>query len=131
MLTHMHHNKIVSFNTYAPAILGGRYDNVKVIGFPSYDSVRQYFEPISRHRLVYPSLPTGVLNDPSSYMYVELQKSDGTKFALGLPWIVEDSVEVIDSVSYGIDIYNATTADAERLRKLLVGAGYSVNIYVK
>ena len=116
---------VVSFATWAPGILGSGFNRATVLSFLDADDVTRYFDPLSMHQAVYPSLPGGVPNDPHRYPYVKVKLSDGTITAVGLPWINASTVVIHNEVVVDFRVSNVVAADINRLRDALVAAGAS------
>lgn len=120
---------VVSFATRAPGILGSGYTRATVLSFLDADDVTRFFDPMSMHQAVYPSLPPSVPNDPLRYPYVKLKLENGTVAALGLPWIDPATVNIHNEIAVDFRVSGIVATDVSRLRDALVAAG-AINIEI-
>lgn len=120
--------KLYNFTTYAPAILGGDFTQARVVALLDYDSALKYANVDLLQRQVYSKLPVGTVDEVSSYTFVLVERSDGTRVVLAYPWIIPESVVEVKTVSLSVTIYNADDTDMARIRDVLNTMGYQFNI---
>jgi hypothetical protein len=78
------------------------------------------------HVAVYPYLNSlGVPDDPSQYDYVKVRTASGTITYLGMPWINESSITVVNSVVLVVTIDNVSSSDVTNVRNALVQNGFN------
>lgn len=113
----------VDMSVYAPAILGSNFQNVKVLGILDYRSVFAFIDPVSLHANVYPSLPPGVPNDFSKYLYLKIEFSNGNTTCLGLPWINAGTIQVVTNFVFTVTVNGRNADDYNVIRDALIGNG--------
>lgn len=126
-------NKHFTFNVYPDAILGSSFSNVKVLAILDADTAKGYIDPQAMHVSVYPSLPSslGVPNDPSQYQYIKIRFPNGNITAIGIPWIVEDSIVEQTTASLQFTVEDVNPEDRETIMLALAGIGKTaVNVKV-
>lgn len=114
-------NKVIAFSVYAPAILGTDFQRMRVLGILDYRSVFAYIDPAALHANVYPSLPPGVVNDFSKYSYLKVEFPNGQTTCLGIPWINEDTIEIIEDVTFVITVTGENISKYNAIRDALIG----------
>lgn len=126
-------NKHFTFDVYPDAILGSSFQNVKVLAILDADTAKGYIDPQAMHVNIYPTLPVGlgVPNDPSQYQYIKIRFPNGNVTAIGIPWIVEDSIVEETTQALQFTIENVNPADRETIMLALSGIGMTaVNVKV-
>lgn len=112
-----------NFTVVAPAILGNQ-TNVEVLGVVTHQVANVYGDIAAMHASVYGSLTPGVYKDDyTSYTYLLFKTTNGTVVAFGLPWIDENSVEVVGTKTMYVTIPDVSNVDIENVRKALVAIG--------
>lgn len=118
----------VSFDVYPVAILGVGYSNVKILGLVDASTARALnFDPDAMHVNVYPTLPAGVPNNASEYMYIRIQLENGATTIVGLPWIKEETIQLIAFTTGTFIIPQIGPEDLPKIVKLLAAGGYNVS----
>lgn len=115
-----------SFQVYPEAILGYRYQDVRLEGIISARTAVAYgFDIQALHANVYPSLPPGqVPNDPYQYNYVRIQHPSGEFEILGVPWIRPESIEISTGGRIVMSFDDKTQMDLDRILAALSSNGY-------
>lgn len=117
--------KTIQFETQAPAILGSIVKNVKVLGFLDPGSAKGVIDIFAKHAEVYPYLPSGVAADSAtSYSYLKVQQADGTFTVYGLPWIKQDTVNIITQTNIVATIKGKNAMDVDKVRVALLAQGF-------
>lgn len=111
--------KTVSFKLYPSSIITNDFTNCVVLGVVSVDAVTQ-INPAEMHVIVYPTLPSGAVNDYAGYDYVLVKLASGLVTAVGVPWIIPDTVTVVDGIKIVVTINNQNLDFAGTVRKILV-----------
>ena len=117
---------VYTFTTHAPTVLG-TYSHVLIDGISDYQVARHFIDPAKLHVQIYNALPSSVPDDHRKYNYLLLTRSNGERTALGLPWIDENSIEAIQRQRIEVLIEDVGVEDVERVRKLLLANGYTLN----
>lgn len=113
-----------SFNTFAPAVLGNRVKNAKLLAILDFDVASNYTTPNISHATIYPYLPSGTVDDPQSYTYLLFQTDQNTKIVLANTWIQENTISEQTNTKLTIVIENISTGDEIKIRDNLLLAGY-------
>jgi len=117
-------DSIVRFNTKAPGVLGAARDNVKVVAVLDYDTAALLEDVRAKHARVrnyIPSLPQAA----GAYNYVRILYSNGEYEILGVPWIDENTIEVISSRKLVITIEDVSDSTETLARQALLQNGIS------
>lgn len=116
----------VTFDTYAPAILGTEYNECVVLAHLDADTVRMLGnDPAAKHANVYPTLPPGQTpNDYTSYLYVKLRMLNGTLEYLGIPWIRQETINARQVQCAVITVEDVGPEDVQEIIEQLSAAGY-------
>ena len=118
---------VYSFNVYPVAILGTAFKNVTVMGIIDQETANAAgFDTVAEHAAVYATLPTGTPNDPSAYNYLKVRLPSGTTKILGLPWIIESSIQVVNLGTFTVKIANESANDQQAVIDALTANGFSV-----
>lgn len=111
----------VRFSTY------GTVDNVKQFEGEIATTVGGNFHPnyqhaVAQHANIYPTLPEEIKkttpNDAKAYQYIGLSKADGSLVYIGVPWIVEATIEDVVETIKTITV-RSEGVDDSRLRQIL------------
>lgn len=117
---------VYSFNVYPVARLGTNFANVTVMGeFDQATANAQGFDTAAEHAAVYNTLPAGTPNDPSAYNYIKIKLPSGATQILGVAWIVENSIEIVNLGTITVKISNVNSSDTEKVRKALASNGFA------
>lgn len=121
-----------SFNVYPVAEIGNDFQNVTVLSILDEETARLFLDTRAMHIRVYPRLPVGTPDDPTAYSYIKLRTTSGQVRVIGLPWIVNDSIELVVRSTVVLEIENVNASDQVRIRNALAANGFNaVNIRVK
>lgn len=116
--------KAYSFNVHPSAILGTGFKNVTVQAILDYQSAMNFADIESIHVNVYSYLPPGTPNRPQDFDYLLIRTDAGESTIIGIPWIVEESVQLVESLKISAIIEDVGSADLERIRACLSQNGY-------
>lgn len=121
-----------SFNVYPVAEIGNDFQNVVVLAILDEETARSYIDTRAMHIKVYPRLPASTPDDPTAYSYVKLRTVSGATRVIGMPWIIQESIELVTRSTVVLEIENVSASDQVRIRNALAMNGYTaVNIRVK
>lgn len=118
--------KVVSFNTYAPAVLGTAFNNVKILGFLDSTGAMAFEDVAALHANVYGAIPVPQrpADDFESYAYLKIKLPNGTIKVIGEPWINGDITIQVNKTITAV-ISNVSGSDVENIRKTLIANGYN------
>lgn len=119
---------VYSFDVYPVAVLGMKFSNVTVMaGSVDPETARASGTDIyGLHAQVFPSLPAGSTpDDPTAYDYVKIKMADGEVTCIGLPWIVADSVQLIEEITFNVKISKVSMNDLPLVVQALAANGYT------
>lgn len=115
---------ICNFNTFAPAILGNAFANMRVVGLLDYQLAKTMLNITAMQANVSPLLPINVSKDPLTYTYVVLSDVNNVTTVLALEWIDPNSYIEVVTTSVVATISGATAADVSIIRDALLAMGY-------
>lgn len=118
-------NNVITFNVHAPNVLGSVYQDVKVLALLDVATAADQIDPYSLHANVYPSLPPGVEDDPTSYQYVKVQHPNGTNSIIGIPWIDFSTITLSGKGKLTIVINDVNPDDKHAIMRALASNGYT------
>jgi hypothetical protein len=120
-----------SFEVYPAEILGNDFSNVIVQGImdAATAAATGLVDIYAAHINLYPYLPANTIpDDATAYNYLKLALSDvTTPIILGIPFIIDSSVQVVNAQSITAVVANVTSADLASISNLLAAAGYTVS----
>lgn len=119
--------RVVNFAVRPAALLGSNFVNVKILDILSPVTAAVFADIQALHLNVMSTLPDGY-RDPqayNAYSYVRVQYANGEYGILGIPWIDESTVVIVENLTGVVTIPNIGSTDVARIRQALVGAGYS------
>lgn len=115
-----------SFSVHPVALLGNDFTNVTVLAILDEETARQTIDTYAVHRQYYPYLPSDTPDDSSAYNYVKLRMPSGDVRVIGLPWIINDTIELVEKVPLIVEIHDASLGDISRIRALLAANRFKV-----
>ncbi len=118
-------NKVYTFNTRAPGVLGASIKNAKLIGIMDYTTAISYDNIDLKFRTVYPVLPSGTPDTPESCVYYRFKSESGENIIFADQWIDEQSIEIIEHIRFQVLFEEASIQDISRVRDSLNALGYS------
>lgn len=117
--------KVYSFDVHPSAILGTGFKNVTVQAILDYQSALSFSDLEALHVNVFPHLPPGTPNRPQDFDYLLLRTESGDSTIIGIPWIVEETIELVESLKMNVVIDGVGSSDIERVRACLSQNGYN------
>lgn len=121
---------VYSFDIYPRAYFDTNFTNVTVLGTVGFEIASRYVDIHALHAQVYPTLPAGTPNDPGAYNYLLLKTANNSTTVIGIPWIKENTIELIESRTMLVTIDSISASDVSKVRNALVQNGYR-NIDIK
>lgn len=116
--------KVYSFDVYPSATLGTGFKNVTVQAILDYQTALGLSDIEAIHISVFPTLPPGTPNRPQDFDYLLIRTEGGESTVIGIPWIIAETIELIESLQINVLIDGVGTADLERIRACLSQNGY-------
>ncbi len=117
--------KVYDFSIHPAQVLPGDYTAVTINAILDAETARQTHDIDAIHASVYPYLPVGTPDDPNSYDYVKVRLNNGTSTILGIPWIIQSTIQERESVKIYILLEDATMSSVEQARSALVMNGFN------
>lgn len=114
-----------SFETRAPAILGAKIKNAKLVSILDYNTAVKTYNVNSQHANIYRHLPIGTVRNPEKYTYYVFETVNNERKCFADAWINLDSVEIVQADTTLVTVYNTNSEDRERLRNLLLSGGFN------
>jgi hypothetical protein len=108
-----------NFKCYAPSILTSDFSNVVVTDILSYATASRFREVAAVHAQIYNQLPDGTPNQPQKYQYLQVQFPNGKTDIIGIPWIRSDTVQLVDSVIFDVQIQGLSSTDYNKISAAL------------
>lgn len=128
MTTNFKNRVKYSFDIYPVAILGTGFKNVTVDSQLNYQTAMGFIDVDALHQNVYAYLPAGTPDRPQDFDYLLITTEDGNQTVIGIPWIVDESVVVVQNLKASVLIEDiGSTSDIERLRACLSQNGFNKN----
>lgn len=119
-------NAIYSFETLAPAILGGKIENARCEGEISYQTAVAMGSNIgSMYRSIYPALPQGTPDIPKMLRYYMFTTQTASRLVLCEQWVDKSTINLIEFINAQISFQRLSPADLSLISLLLKGAGFS------
>lgn len=116
--------KTVTFDTFAPAIIGARFSKVVILGISDYTDVST-FQPKTRHNEVYGYLPTGSEKQYNRIGYIKVQDTNGNILWFGESWINWETLVVHEGKDVLIRLADYPPAKLDFLRRMLANNNIS------
>lgn len=117
----------VRLATYAPAILGARFDDLVVNGIVGYKIAVRMRDVVVVHNTVFSSLPAGTSADPKDLIYVAFTNNvTNEEIVLATAWIDEASIEALNNEPLGFRVLNSAIGDVDRIRSIMRESGFIV-----
>lgn len=116
---------LITFSTYADAILGNNFTNCRIISVLDAEDAALLSPIKSQHASVYPFLPKDgtVINDAYSYDYCRVQLNNGEKVVLGLPWINLDTVSLVENEKMTLEFEGTARTSLDQILTILQANG--------
>ena len=117
--------KTYSFSTVSPVFLGSKIVNARLKSIADAETARK-FAPIDQvWAQVYPTLPTGTVNDVNATVFYIFEGLNKSTVVMAQPWIVEDSLLLVEATTITATLSGASLNDVEKVRLALVACGFS------
>lgn len=118
---------LVNFNTKS-SIFKTEYKAVMVEAVASAAIASAVADVKALHLQIKPYIP-GLPNLYTDYGYVIITLENGTKEALGLPWIIENSITVSSKANYQLILDGVEPEQVEIIRTALVNRGIDIRSF--
>lgn len=118
-------DKVYTFNTRAPALLGAQVTRATLKGIIDYSVAVTFINVDLQHRKIYPALPPGTVNDPKKFTYLLFKTESGELTVFAYEWIDDTSIEVVDSTTLTVTLPGVSNSDANKIRDALNLIGFT------
>lgn len=122
---HFEIDKVYTFNTRAPALLGAQVTRATLKGIIDYSVAVTFINVDLHHRKIYPALPQGTVNDPKKFTYLLFKTESGELTVFAYEWIDDTSIEVVDSTTLTVTLPGVSNSDANKIRDALNLIGFT------
>lgn len=112
------------FEVYPSSLLGTDFKNVTIEGTITPELAQREIDIFAQHRQFYPMLPNTTPDDATAYDYVVIRTQGGIRRILGLAWIDENTITLVESRTMVITIPNTKTGDVSAVRNALAANGF-------
>ena len=113
----------IAFEVYPSSVIGTRFNNAIVRGVVDHSGVTE-FNPAVMHANVFATLPSGSVDDFRKYNYLRLELENGNITFVGIPWIIANSVQVINNQDLVINIPKyGSHENQEFIKRMLLNNG--------
>lgn len=119
---------IVTFTVFPAEIIGNDFQHVKVIGVVNAQVAESLgLNAYTLHQQVYPILPRGSApNDADSYNFLLVEMQNGSKMAIGVPWIDLNTLQIHVSSTATLVLNDITPEKIQIVREALSANGISI-----
>ena len=116
------YGETISFSVYPAEIIGNDFQFVKLVGTVNAAIAESLgLNAYTLHQQVFPLLPQGSApNDADSYNFVIVEMQNGTKMAIGIPWINLGTLQVHRQSTATLVLGDMTTEKLQVVREALV-----------
>lgn len=117
----------VDFTVEATNVVGTGFESCVIMGkFDAETAISLGCDVRSKHMNIYPLIKNkpGVTNDPDSYEYIRVRKVNGEQVILGIPWIMESSIQLIERRNISVIIQDVGQKDVGLVKAALESNGY-------
>lgn len=118
-------NQLYSFTTKAPAILGARYERMKLVSISGYDLASTLRSVDDVHRAVYAYLGTGVPVSAKGLTYYVFKSETNDTLVLADIWIDTSTLTLVETINATIKLTIKSSLEVDLIRKALLALGYS------
>lgn len=120
-------NKVYTFSTQSPAILGATIKNAKLLYSCGFEYAMKVENVAVKYAAVYPSLPAGTPQNPAGVVFYRFKAENGDEIFIAEPWIVDGSVVQVDYIDFVISVVNSTPDEKAKIIAALnlIGATYT------
>lgn len=127
MLTFDNIGQTLTIHTTAPGVLQSVYTNVLFEAILDWKTAMALdLDVYAMHANVYPFIQDqGVPNDPTRYPYAKFDNA-GSTLILGMPWIKQDQIEILQTTDLIIRLPNRGNNDVDNVKRTLISAGYEI-----
>lgn len=117
----------VNFNTKA-SVLPTQYNGVIVMGIVTAQVARTFADVQSLHLQVKPYID-GLPNLYTDYSYVIVEHVNGKTEVVGLPWILESSIQLSEKRTYKLIVDDVEPDQVELIRQALTRRGVKIRSF--
>lgn len=112
------------YNFVTTSAVLGTFKNVTAEGVVNYRVASKYIDAAALHANVFSTLPPGTPNDFTQYQYLIIRHPNGNESAVGLPWIQDGTVELIQRTDCYIKLVDVSSEKEALIRQLIADNGF-------
>ena len=116
-----------NFSLYTNSVLGSTFHSLKLIGILDYNNALKFGNVVLLHKEISPYLPIFSNLDYTKYTYYLFEGKD-KKYIIADAWIIPDSVEEVDVVTYTLKLSNVNNTQLEVIKNQLRILGITFEI---
>lgn len=130
MLSDFEIGKVYNFDTRSSSILGASVLNAKLKSILDYNSALEIEDIKARHRVIYPTLPAGTVDDIEGSVFYLFENETSSNLLFANTWINASTITLIEYVNYTIKVMDASSGDGDKISQTLNSLGF-LNVSVK
>lgn len=115
-------SNVYTFTTKAPAILGNRFERMRLLSIATYDLAVQFRAVDDVHRSLLPLLGIGVPQSAKSLTYYIFRSETNEQIVLADIWL--DTVTLVETIEANITVTIKSSLELDNIRKVLLSLGY-------
>lgn len=112
-----------TFNTLAPGILQAVVKNAKLKAVLDYETATKYDNIDLKYRQIYPQLPNGTPDSPSTCQYFLFKSESGENIIMADQWIDQGTIDTVEFINFTVNFSRASLSDMPRVRDALNALG--------
>lgn len=112
-----------SFTMASPSFLGSRLERLTLTTITNTGIARKFAEIDQLYNAIFPTLQGSPVRNIETRRWYIFTAMNGTTHVLCDQWIVENTIELIETVTYTITIPNAALGKADVIKAALTGIG--------
>jgi hypothetical protein len=116
--------QVYNFDVYPSSVIGSNFKGVTVLAIMDSETANKEFDTQSAHIQIYPFVP-GMVNDPKGYDYIRIRTISGETTIIGIPWIKEETIQLVESRTITVKLGNVSASDVPKIRDVLSQNGFS------
>lgn len=117
-------NKVYTFVTKAPSLLGASVINARLVGVTVAENARKTHNVDLQYRKIFPLLPAGTPDNIDACIFYEFIGQSGERTIYADQWIDMTSVQVVEHIKITLNVLDANLSDVNRIRDAMNALGY-------
>ena len=116
------------FSVYANSVLGANFTSARCTSIMDYDTALKFANIELIQKQILPYIPIGSLTDQKQYTYYLFKLKDGRNIVVADTWVIASSVQLVQSSTYTLKLYDVSTTQLNIIRDQLNLMGISFDI---